>query len=86
MPHWICAVVILSVITENGSGGSSPGCISADQSTVVPSSRGGVPVFNRPSPKPARSNDPEPERRRLTNAAGGPVLLPNVDQARKSRW
>src|SRR3954471_4943490 len=58
MPHWICAVVIRSVITENGSGGSSPGCISTDdQSIVVPSSRGGVPVFNRPSVKPVRSND-----------------------------
>ena len=58
MPHWICGVVIRSVITENGSGGSSPGCIStADQSIVVPSSLGGVPVFSRPSVKPARSND-----------------------------
>ncbi len=28
MPHWICGVVMRSVITENGSGGSSPGCIS----------------------------------------------------------
>ena len=38
---------------ENGSGGSSPGCISnADQSMLRPSSRGGVPVFNRPSVKP----------------------------------
>jgi hypothetical protein len=45
---------------ENGSGGSSPGCIStADQSMVVPSSRGGVPVFNRPSVKPTRSNEAE---------------------------
>ena len=46
-----------SVSTENGSGGSSPGCIStADQSMVVPSSRGGVPVLSRPSAKPARSS------------------------------
>mgnify|MGYP003693733235 CR=1 FL=1 len=47
-------------MTENGSGGSSPGCIStADQSIVVPSSRGGVPVFSRPSAKPARSKEAE---------------------------
>jgi len=60
MPHWICGVVIRSVMTENGSGGSSPGCIStADQSMVVPSSRGGVPVFNRPRVKPARSKEVE---------------------------
>ena len=38
---------------ENGSGGSSPGCISsAGQSIVRPSSRGGVPVFKRPSANP----------------------------------
>ena len=56
IPHWICGVVMRSVSTENGSGGSSPGCIStADQSMVVPSSRGGVPVFSRPSANPARS-------------------------------
>ena len=57
MPHWICRLAIRSVSTENGSGGSSPGCISsAAQSIVVPSSRGGVPVLRRPSAKPARSS------------------------------
>ena len=46
-----------SVSIENGSGGSSPGCISsAAQSMVVPSSRGGVPVLSRPSAKPSRSS------------------------------
>ena len=46
-----------SVRTENGSGGSSPGCRStAAQSIVLPSSRGGVPVLSRPSAKPARSS------------------------------
>ena len=56
MPHWICGVVMRSVSVENGSGGSSPGCIStAAQSIVVPSSRGGVPVLSRPSAKPSRS-------------------------------
>ena len=49
--------MIRSVSVENGSGGSSPGCISrAAQSIVVPSSRGGVPVFKRPSANPARSS------------------------------
>ena len=55
--HWICGFWMRSVSVENGSGGSSPGCISsAAQSMVVPSSRGGVPVFSRPSAKPARSS------------------------------
>ena len=50
IPHSICGTVILSVSVENGIGGSSAGCISStDQSIVRPSSRGGVPVFKRPS-------------------------------------
>ena len=57
MPHWICGFSIRPVSTENGSGGSSPGCIStAAQSMVVPSIRGGVPVLSRPSAKPSRSS------------------------------
>ena len=49
-----CGVVIRSVRNENGTGGSSPGCTSSPrQSIVVPSSRGGVPVFRRPSAKPS---------------------------------
>ena len=57
MPHSTCGLLMRSVSTENGSGGSSPGCGSvAAQSMVVPSSRGGVPVFSRPSAKPARSS------------------------------
>ncbi len=37
-------------------GGSSPGCRSSPaQSMVLPSSRGGVPVFRRPIRKPMRS-------------------------------
>ena len=57
MPHWICGVSMRAVSIENGSGGSSPGCIStADQSMVLPSSRGGVPVLSRPSAKPIRSS------------------------------
>ena len=58
MPHSTCGVVISLVSTENGSAGSSPGCIStAAQSMVLPSSRAGVPVLRRPRVKPARSKD-----------------------------
>ena len=83
MPHWICGVVIRSVMTENGSGGSSPGCIStADQSMVVPSSRGGVPVFNRPERKAgAFEGGRKPHRRRLADPPGRPVLFAEMDQA-----
>ena len=83
MPHWICGVVIRSVMTENGSGGSSPGCIStADQSIVVPSSRGGVPVFNRPSVKPGLfERGRKAHRRRLADPARRPVLLAEINQA-----
>ena len=46
-----------SVSAENGSGGSSPGCMSRPaQSMVRPSSRGGVPVLSRPSANPSRSS------------------------------
>jgi hypothetical protein len=56
MAHWICGFSIRAVSAENGSGGSSPGCGSSRaQSMVVPSSRGGVPVFRRPSANPIRS-------------------------------
>ena len=49
---------------------------------MVPSSRGGVPVFNRPSVKPARSNEAErPRARRFADSAGGPVVLAEMDQA-----
>src|ERR1700687_2276770 len=61
-----CGVVIRSVINENGTGGSSPFWMSSPfQSIVVPSSRGGVPVFSRP-----RAN---PQRRRVCDkpSAGG---------------
>src|SRR5262245_61077423 len=55
MPHWTWGLSMRSVSIENGSGGSSPGCIStAVQSMVRPSSRGGVPVLSRPSANPSR--------------------------------
>ena len=83
MPHWICGVVMRSVSVENGSGGSSPGCTSsAAQSMVVPSSRGGVPVFSRPSARPSRSSvSDKAERRRLADPAGRRLALADMDQA-----
>ena len=57
MAQSICGRAMRSVSAENGSGGSSPGCISSfDQAMVRPSSRGGVPVLRRPSAKPTRSS------------------------------
>ena len=75
------------VSIENGSGGSSPGCISsAAQSIVRPSSRGGVPVFKRPSAKPARSSVSErPIARRLADAAGRNFLFADMDEAAQKR-
>ena len=35
MPHWICGVSIRRVSIENGSGGSSPGCISTAAQGLV---------------------------------------------------
>jgi hypothetical protein len=49
MPQAICGVSIRSVRNENGTGSSSPGCISSrSQAMVAPSRRAGVPVFRRP--------------------------------------
>jgi hypothetical protein len=48
MWHWICGRSIRSVRNENGVGSASPGCGSNLLQLIVrPSSRGGVPVFNR---------------------------------------
>ncbi len=87
IPHWICGVSIRSVSIENGSGGSSPGCISIrPQSIVAPSSRGGVPVLRRPSAKPSRSSVSErPDRRRLADPAGRRLLFADMDQAAQER-
>ena len=59
-PQLICAVVMRSVRNENGTGASSPGCISRlAQSIERPSSRAGVPVFRRPrrSSRASRRSD-----------------------------
>ena len=83
MPHSICGLSMRVVSIENGSGGSSPGCISsADQSMVRPSSRGGVPVFKRPSAKPALfERRRKSQRRRFADAAGGNLLFADMDEA-----
>ena len=72
-----------SVSIENGSGGSSPCCISsAAQSMVVPSSRGGVPVLSRPSVKPARSSVAErPSAGASPTRPAGDLPLADMDQA-----
>ena len=87
IPHWICGVVIRSVITENGSGGSSPGCIStADQSmvrAVEPRRRAGLEPPEREPGALKRAR--KAHRRRLADPAGRPVLLAEMDQAAQER-
>ena len=87
MPHWICGVSMRAVSIENGSGGSSPGCISsAAQSMVVPSSRGGVPVLSRPSAKPSRSSvSDRPSAGASPTRPAGVCCLADVDQAAQER-
>ena len=51
-----------------------------------PSSRGGVPVFRRPSAKPSFSSVRErPKRRRFADAAGGNLLFADMDEAAQKR-
>ena len=53
MAQAIWRVRIADVKEEKGSGSSSPYCGSRrSQAMVLPSSRGGVPVFNLPTAKP----------------------------------
>ncbi len=81
MPHWICGFVMRSVITENGSGGSSPGCIStADQSIVVPSRRGGAGLEPPKSEAGALEGGRKTHCGGLSDPTGGPVLLAEMDQ------
>ena len=76
-------VVIRSVRKENGTGGSSPGCISRPaQSIVRPSSRGGVPVFSRPSGKPSRARvAARPSEGASPTRPAGDLLLADMDEA-----
>ena len=53
---------------------------------VRPSSRGGVPVFSRPSAKPSRSKrQRKPDGGRLADPAGRGLLLADMDQAAQER-
>ena len=83
MPHSTWGVPIRSVSIENGSGGSSPGCIStAAQSMVRPSSRGGVPVFSRPRAKSEPlQGQRQTDRRRLAYPPRRGLALADMDQA-----
>ena len=54
MPQAIWGTSMRSVRKLNGTGSSSAACISSrSQAMVRPSSRAGVPVFNRPISSPA---------------------------------
>ena len=66
----------------NGVGSESPGCTSNfSHSIVLPSSRGGVPVFNRHSrqPKPLQSLTKQ-HRSRLPATPRRILLLPTMNQ------
>ena len=53
---------------------------------VRPSSRGGVPVFSRPSAKPQRSSvSGKPDRRRFADPAGRDLLFADMDEAAQER-
>ena len=84
MPHSICGFAIRSVSIENGSGGSSPGCISSagpvDGAAVEPRRRAGL----EPAEREARARSSvarQPDRRRLADPAGRDLLLADMDQA-----
>ena len=78
-----CGVAMRSVMNENGGGGSSPGCTSSPaQSIVRPSSRGGVPVFSRPSAKPWRASVCDrPSDGRFADPARRDLFFADMDQA-----
>ena len=80
MPHSICGLAIRSVRNENGTGGSSPGCISsAAQSIERPSSRAGVPVLSRPSAQAERQSRSRQAVGRGLADAGRPGSSPRRD-------
>src|SRR3546814_10530838 len=72
MAHESWGATARVVIAERKDGASSPGCHSTlAQSIVRPSSRGGVPVFNRAMRRPSEAS----ERERLS-AGGSPTRPP----------
>ena len=51
--YWVFWFLFFSKLKTYDQKGLSPGCsIRAEKSMVLPSSRGGVPVFNRERLKP----------------------------------
>ena len=86
-PHSICGLAIRPVRNENGTGGSSPGCISRPaQSIERPSRRAGVPVLSRPSRRSsARSRSESPLAGGLAMPARGGLLLAAMDDPAQER-
>ena len=78
MPHWICGFSIRSVRVENGSGGSSPGCISqrapVDGAAVEPRRRAGLQPAERKAD--ALKGRGQAQRRRLADPAGRNLRSP----------
>ena len=87
MPHWICGVVMRSVRNENGSGGSSPGCISnrrpVDGRAVEPRRRAGLQAAEGEAG--ALEGPRKTHRRRLADPARRNLLLADMDQAAQKR-
>ena len=70
-PQAICGRVIRSVRNENGTGSSSPACISRlAQSIEGPARRAGVPVLRRPIWRPSAA------KRSASLTAGGAPKRP----------
>ena len=85
--HWICGFVMRSVSVENGSGGSSPGCISSAAQSMV---RAVEPRRRAGLQPPERETDPlqrarKPRRRRFADAAGRNLPLADMDEAAQER-
>ena len=83
MPHWICGLAMRSVSVENGSGGSSPGCISSAAQSMVraiePRRRAGLQPPERKADAFQRPG--QAERRRLADPAGRRLPLADMDEA-----
>ena len=71
---------------ENGAGSSSPAAVRIARSrSYSRSSRGGVPVFSRPSSRPSRARQPEsPRRSGFADAAAFGLRSPVCMRARRN--
>ena len=87
MPHWICGLSMRSVSIENGSGGSSPGCISTAAQSIVravePRRRAGLQPAERKAEPLQRAR--QAERRRLADPAGRNLPFADMDQPAQER-